>query len=286
MKRLVMIMALSLLGCGGAGSATSSTTTAASSDPPAPATEPIEGAESFFAERGLEGAFVLRRNEPGAPYRAIGDVDRRDVPASTFKIPNTLIGLETGVIPDASFTLEWDGVERQFPAWNRDHDLRGAINESVVWWYQELARRVGYERMGELVRAMRFGDANIGGEEVIDRFWLDGPLGISPREQVDFLARLTSGELPVSPRSVAILRDVMPSEEHGETTVRFKTGTFWMTGQDVPVHAWLVGWVEQGGEERAHFALILRSDDPDRLSTLMEARRPLLAELLAREGLL
>src|SRR5690606_33339586 len=112
----------------------------------------------------------------------------------------------------------------------------------------------------------RFGDANIGGEESLDHFWLEGPLGISPREQIDFLARLTAGELPVSPRSIAILREILPSEEHGESTLRFKTGAFWMNGQRTPVHAWLVGWVERDDRVHAHFALILRSDDADRLS--------------------
>jgi beta-lactamase class D len=222
---------------------------------------------------------------PGGPDRVIGGerADARFMPASTFKIPNTLIGLETGVIPDASFTLPWDGTERAIASWNQDHDLRGAIQESVVWWYQEIARRVGHARMRELVTAMRFGNGDIGGEDAIDRFWLEGPLAISPREQIDFLARLTGGELPVSARSVAILREVISSEARGEAVVRWKTGTHQL--EDGSGHAWLVGWVEQGGEATAHFALILLASTDDELASHMSARRPLVMELLEREGL-
>lgn len=274
------MVALLALGCGGATRAP---------EPSAPEarerarTEALEGGDALFAERGLVGAFVVRR--VGGIDRVIGGerVDARFVPASTFKIPNTLIGLETGVIPDASFTLPWDGQERAIAAWNQDHDLRGAIQESVVWWYQELARRVGHERMRELVRGMRFGNADIGDDDAIDRFWLEGPLAISPREQIEFLSRLTRGELPVSARSVAILREVISSEARGEVVVRWKTGTHQI--EDGSGHAWLVGWIEDGGETSAHFALILLAGDNDELASHMSARRPLVMELLEREGL-
>jgi len=282
------MVALLALGCGGASRAAEPPATEARGQARTEArgqarTEAIEGGDALFAERGLEGAFVVRRAD--AADRVIGGerVDARFMPASTFKIPNTLIGLETGVIPDASFTLPWDGQERAIAAWNQDHDLRGAIQESVVWWYQELARRVGHERMRELVTGMRFGNADIGGEDAIDRFWLEGPLAISPREQIDFLSRLTRGELPVSARSVAILREVISSEARGEAVVRWKTGTHQV--EDGSGHTWLVGWVEDGGETTAHFALILLAGDNDELASHMSARRPLVMELLEREGL-
>lgn len=289
MKRvevLSLLIGLLAIGCGAARPAAEAPPATSSSEPTTEiATEPIEGGDAFFTEGGLEGAFVVRRAAPGAPYRSIGRIDERFIPASTFKVPNTMIGLETGVIPDASFTLPWDGQERAIAAWNRDHDLRSAIAESVVWWYQEVARRVGHERMRELVTSMRFGDADIGGEASIDRFWLEGPLGISPREQVDFLARLTRGELPVSARSVAILRDVMPSEPHRDAVVRWKTGTHPVT-EGARGHTWLVGWVEHDGQVRGHFALVLLADDDDELGNLMAARKAIVVELLDRDGLI
>src|SRR5690242_3193243 len=66
-------------------------------------------------------------------------------PCSTFKIPNSLIALESGVVPDADFTLQYDPKRDgpQTEAWARDHDLRSAIRNSVVWYYREIARRTG-----------------------------------------------------------------------------------------------------------------------------------------------
>ena len=69
------------------------------------------------------------------------------LPASTFKILNSLISLETGVIPDEIAILTWDGVQRSIPGWNRDLNMREAFKLSAVWFYQVLARRVGHERM-------------------------------------------------------------------------------------------------------------------------------------------
>lgn len=244
--------------------------------------DPMPGGDALFAEHGVEGAFVVRKASGGRDLGVGGArVDERFIPASTFKIPNTIIGVETGVIPDASFSLPWDGVERRFSAWNRDHDVSSAIGESAVWWYQEVARRVGLERMRAQVTALRFGNAEIGTE--VDHFWLDGPLAISPREQVDFLGRLTRGELPVSDRSTQVLREVLPSAPHGDATVRSKTGTYWSEGPE-PSHAWRVGWVEREGEVVGWFALLLTG--PQDIERMWAARDPLTDALLERAGLL
>lgn len=215
----------------------------------------FEAGEALLAARGLEGTFVFRRTGEPDLWAAFPErADVPDIPASTFKIANTLIGLETGVIPDESFSLPWDGVTRDLEAWNRDHDLASAMAESVVWFYQEIARRIGHARMAEWVARLGYGNAETGGEELIDLFWLMGPLAITARQQVEFLERLTSGELPVSSRNVDILRRLMPSRALGAGTMLAKTGTY---VSETSGHAWLVGWVEQGGAVLAHFALLL-----------------------------
>lgn len=66
-------------------------------------------------------------------------------PASTFKIPNSIIGLETGVIADENFVIQWDSVMRR-EVCNKDLTLKEAIKQSCIAYYQELARRVGAER--------------------------------------------------------------------------------------------------------------------------------------------
>jgi beta-lactamase class D len=204
---------------------------------------------------GFRSAFVLRDVAGGRTVRHnAGFARARTAPCSTFKIPNSLVGLETGVLRDASSVLKWDGVRRPREEWNRDHDLASAIRYSVVWYYQELARRVGPERMQKWVSALRYGNEDISGG--IDRFWLGSSLRISPDEQVDFLARLHAGELPVSARSIAIVKEILVQDPPGPGIVyRGKTGSCEDPGEPEP-HGWWVGSVEKDGRLFLFAALV------------------------------
>lgn len=166
----------------------------------------------------------------------------RFIPASTFKIPNSLIGLETGVIPDKNFTLKWDGVDRGRPAWNRDHNLQTAFQVSAFWFYQEIARRVGEKRMKEYVTKLGYGNQNMAGG--IDQFWLTGKLAISPEEQVAFLKKLYQNTLPVAQRSMDIVKDIMLLRDTLGYQLRGKTGWAIPPGKNI---GWFVGYLEQNG---------------------------------------
>ncbi len=225
-----------------------------------------------FRERGVEGAFVLLDTASGKQTvhnRRIAE--RRFVPCSTFKIPNTLIGLETGAIPDERFALPWDHVDRSRPEWNRDHDLASAMKLSVVWFYQEVARRIGKQRMARWVRDLRYGNRDVSG--VIDRFWLDGPLAISALEQVDFLRRLHAGALPVSAEHAVLVLRLIELERGDGWVLRGKTGLGRHGGRPV---GWLVGSVTAQGHTWI-YALVLRGSTFD---ALMPMRRELAEQLL------
>jgi beta-lactamase class D len=142
-----------------------------------------------FADAGTVGTFVGYKIDD---YLVIAsDKDRSGegmLPASTFKIPNSIIALETGVVADPDKDVfKWDGVVRSIEAWNRDHTMRSAIAASVVPVYQEIARRIGQERMQKYVDLFEYGNRDIGGG--IDQFWLTGNLRIDPIEQIDFVDR-------------------------------------------------------------------------------------------------
>jgi len=165
--------------------------------------------------------------------------NQRFLPASTFKILNSLIALETGVIKDENEIIPWDSVARQFDKWNSDQTLRTAIKYSAVWAYQELARRIGQERMQHFVDTVRYGNCNIGGG--IDHFWLDGALQISPIEQVEFLKRLYSDSLPFSKRNLGIVKDIMINDKGVNYILRGKTGWAGSTG-------WYAGYLEANND--------------------------------------
>jgi beta-lactamase class D len=249
----------------------------ASTAPPATATDEAVDLSASFP--GFRAAFVMRDVSAGKTVRFNSDLARtRLSPCSTFKIPNSLIGLETGVIPDASFVLPWDGQVREIEAWNRDHDLRSAMRNSVVWYYQELARRVGPQRMQDWVDKLDYGNRDTSGD--IDRFWLGSSLRISPDEQVVFLERLHAGRLPVSARSRAIVSDILVQDDPAPGLVyRGKTGSC-RASEAAPPHGWWVGSLEKADRLVAFAALIVGDGASGRVC------RPLAENALRRLGVL
>lgn len=139
-------------------------------------------------------------------------------------------------------------------AWNRDHDLRSAFKVSAVWFYQELARRIGRERMQRHIDAVGYGNKDLDGG--IDMFWLTGDLRITPKEQIDFLVRLHRNDLPFSQRTLDIVKDIMIFENAGEHVLRGKTGQAGKVG-------WFVGYIERDGNVYffANSMDILRPED-------------------------
>lgn len=197
------------------------------------------------------------------------------VPASTFKIFNALVALETGVAADTNFTLQWDSVDRSNPNWNRDQTIAEAFRNSTVWFYQELARRIGQQRMQDWVSREGYGNRNIQGG--IDKFWLKGELRISPNQQVEFLRRLFDGKVNFSKRTTEMVKQMMLQRDTLSYRLRAKTG--WGNMKEWQI-GWIVGWIErpQGG---AIFALNLESRDPNypMMKSRIEALQGILKEL-------
>jgi beta-lactamase class D len=257
---------------------------------PPPLREVIdEGLSQLFRQSSVDGAFVLfdaRRSLTTVVNPAFAS--RGFLPASTFKIPNTLIGLETGVISDERFSLRWDGVRRARSEWNRDHDLPSAMKHSVVWFYQEVARRVGQARMEHWVDALGYGNRDISGG--IDLFWLEGGLRISPRQQVDFIWRLHSGKLPAVREHVELVERLITLEARNGIVLRGKTG---MGSSDENTLGWFVGSVSRGddaakspaGDEFFAYATVLIAPGPD-AERVRPLRESLSRKLLARSGAL
>jgi beta-lactamase class D len=240
---LVFFAAL-LVGCAGTQSQLASTPTLSQLVPtstPIPVSEVRPELERNF--QGFKGAFVLYDLKGNRYIRYNPErCAERFIPASTFKIMNSLIGLETGVIPDANYVIKWDGTQYDISAWNQDHTLKTAIQNSVVWYYQELARRVGEKKMQQYVDAAHYGNRDISGK--IDTFWLEGGLRISAEEQVEFLKRLYKGELPFSQRSMNIVKEILVLEKTETYQLSGKTGS----GQRITPHAgWFVGYLETEG---------------------------------------
>jgi beta-lactamase class D len=242
-----------------------------------PRSEIRENLAKRFADVGAVGTFVGYKT---SDYLIIAsDKDRSGqafLPASTFKIPNSLIALETGVVGDPDKDVfKWDGVTRSIEAWNRDHTMRSAIAASAVPVYQEIARRIGAERMQKYVDLFEYGNRNIGGG--IDQFWLTGDLRIDPIQQIDFLDRLRRGALPVAKRSQDLVRDILPVTKAGDAIIRAKSG---LLGAELgkPSLGWVVGWAEKAAEQTV-FALNLDVREPRHIADRMTIAQQCLSDI-------
>lgn len=194
-----------------------------------------------FQRFGVEGSILIYDSTNNKYEHNSVRNSQSFLPASTFKILNTLIALETGVIKDDVSVLTWDGIKRDFGVWNQDTNLRQAFKNSTVWFYQVLARKIGSERMQKFVNQAGYGNQRIGKPENIDNFWLEGDLRITPRQQIQFLQKLRNQKLPFSKINLDLLKDIMIVEKTPNYTLRGKTGWVDKTG-------WFVGYLEQNNK--------------------------------------
>lgn len=199
---------------------------------------------AIFDSANVTGTIAVRRLGDSVthvfdPTRAA----RGFIPASTFKIPNSLIAFDLGIVADENtyYPVTWPKMEIE--SWNRAHTFRTAFKYSVVPIYQIVAREVGEARYVEWLERLQYGNRRPTGG--LDHFWLDGDLRMSAFQQVDFLQRLNRLELPVSERAQRIVIRMMLNEADACYILRAKTGLGGVSAtRDVDLVGWWVGWVE------------------------------------------
>lgn len=234
--------------------------------------------KKYFDEYGVKGSFmVYDMNNDKYVYYDSARCYERFTPASTFKIPNSIIGLETGVIADENFVIPWDSVKTRETC-SADMTLKDAIKFSCVWYYKELARRVGAEKMQEMLNAFDYGNKDI--TSGVDKFWLEGSLKISQAEQIKFLKKLCTYDLPVSRRSIDILKNIIVLDSAAGYVMRGKTG--WGLQDNMEI-GWLVGWVEKEGN---FFIYAINIESPTETPTFAEARRSIAEKIMKDLGIL
>ena len=201
---------------------------------------------------------VIKRLSDGQLWIANRDrAEQRFSPASTSKIPHTLIALENGLATSET-VFKWDNVPRSNRGWNQDHSLESAFKNSVVWVYQEIARNGGQAVMANGLKSFEYGNADVGTIDQLATYWLDDTLTISALEQVEFLSKLTLKLLPLSKSTFAEARDIMVTDTHANWTMRSKTGwRYSKTDMDI---GWFVGWLECASDT---YVFALNMDMPD-----------------------
>jgi beta-lactamase class D len=203
--------------------------------------EQQQWAEIFTRNGADSGCFELADNSHEQVfYYNLDRASRRYSPASTFKIVNSLIALETDVAPDENMVIAWDGIVRPRAEWNKDMNMREAFAISCLPYYQEIARRIGAIEMQKWVDTLNYGNRRIGGK--IDEFWLNDTMMISADEQVGFMKKLYFDKLPFAQRTQRIVRNLMLREDSLAYRLYYKTGTS-VHGNHIV--GWLVGFIER-----------------------------------------
>ncbi len=234
--------------------------------------------EKYFKENNVEGCFGLLDN--GTSRFTVYNLPRyRDsafLPASTFKIVNSLIGLQTGKIINDSMIIKWDGIDRGRAECNKDMSMYEAFRLSCPPWYQEVARRIGKDTMQHWLDSLSYGNKKI---NRIDTFWLDNSLKIRPDEQLGLVKRLYFNQLPFHQRNQEIVKRAMLFENNTNYSLSYKTG--W--GQTEKGHqlAWITGWVV---ENKHPYFFVLNIESIDQGADMATIRLKILKGILSQLG--
>jgi len=239
----------------------------------------------YFSENKVVGCFGLYNNATNefTFYNKKRFTDSSYLPASTFKIVNSLIGLQTGVISSDSMIIKWDGVKRSVEEWNRDLSMYEAFRVSAIPYYQEVARRIGKERMEYWMDTVNCGagpkDTAFRISTAIDTFWLDNSLKITPDEELGLVKMLYFDQLPFFKNYQEKVKKAMLFENKTMYRLAYKTG--WGRKENGNHLAWVVGWVEENNHP---YFFVLNFESPDVNADIPSIRMKILKGILKQLG--
>jgi beta-lactamase class D len=239
--------------------------------------------KKYFDANKVYGCFGMFDNGHGS--FTIYNINRlRDsayLPASTFKIVNSLIGIETGRVKDDSSVIRWNGTPDTREECNKDLAMYNAFRISCPPWYQELARMIGKDTMQRwldtLGYARRYGRFII--QDNLDTFWLDNSAKITADEQLGMVKKLYFDQLPFQKRTHGIVRRMMLMEDNANYSLSYKTG--WGITEKGHALGWIIGWIEENNHP---YFFVLQVENPDRNFDMGPVRLQILKDILKQHG--
>ena len=229
----------------------------------------VKEKENLCVEGSQHCTFVLlsekvsEQNSTSKPVISIINDQRARIqfsPFSTFKVANSLIALDSGIVSNSQQPLTFNKDTYPVQAWwppvwkLPNYNLTTAFKYSMVAIYRQMATDIGQSQMKEYVAKFSYGNENI--SSGLDDFWLDGSLQISAVEQISFLQKIYHNQFKVNVNSIKTLKEVMLVESTDDYKLYAKTGAGWLkepysdnknTASDKPkkvMLGWYVGFVE------------------------------------------
>ena len=200
-----------------------------------------ESFQNIISLANLKGSILLFDSKKEVYYSndfAWAKVGR--LPASTYKIPNSIIALESNVVDESTTVFKWNGEARFLKSWEADLTLKQAFQRSCVPCYQEVARKIGVTRMNDYLAKLNYGNIQVNHDN-LENFWLQGNAKISQFQQIDFLQRFQQEIVPVSKQTIRTVKNMMILKETENYVLRGKTG--WSITEDQH-NGWFVGYLE------------------------------------------
>jgi beta-lactamase class D len=241
--------------------------------------------KKYFDENKTAGCFALKDNGTGkfTIYNLGRYRDSSYLPASTFKIVNSLIGLQTGKITNDSMVIKWDGVKRMREEWNKDLTMHEAFRVSSVNYYQEVARRIGKDTMQFWLDSLKYGaktyKEKVTIKSAVDSFWLDNSLKVTPDQQLGLVQKLYFDQLPFFKSYQEVVKRAMLFENNTNYRLGYKTG--WGFDEKGNNIGWIVGWIEENNHP---YFFVLNLESPEKNFDMTTVRMNILKGILKQLG--
>ncbi len=234
---------------------------------------------NYFKQNHVEGCFALLNNNSGdfTIFNLNRYKDSAFLPASTFKIVNALIGLQTGIISSDTMIIKWDGIVRNIPEWNKDLRMKEAFRLSAVPYFQEVARRIGRLAMQRWLDTIAYGTKKILGP--IDSFWLNNSLKITPDEELGLVKKLYFNQLPFNRFNQEVVKRAMVFDDKTAFRLSYKTGMGFKENGNLL--GWVVGYIE---ENKHPYFFVLNIESKQNEASFGELRIKILKAILAHLG--
>lgn len=230
--------------------------------------------KQYFEAEQVRGCFTLYNNANGEfyIYNLKRYADSTYLPSSTFNIVNGLIAIETGVVNNEKMNFIWDRNIRRFPNggdtakdWNKDQNFKEAFQNYAQPVFQNIALKIGPERMQYWLDSLKYGNKNIGKD--ITQFWLNNELLLSPDEQMGLIKKLYFNKLPFQKRTQTIIKNLFSEEKKGNLQINYTTGYgFTPTNNAL---GWVIGWIIESNHPY-FFVLNIEGDHTTNINQVRE----------------
>lgn len=204
---------------------------------------------------GKKGCFLLYNMKTEKFDSVLGDSCSERYPAcSSFKVPLAVMAFDSGVLPDENFVLKWNGKKDVREESNQDHNAKTWMRDSVLWFSQRITPRLGPKKFQKYLDEFDYGNRNF--SEGITTAWVTAPnskvegLKITAYEQVNFMKKLWTDALPVSPRAMKLTREITSLETSPNGfTLNGKTGSHFYDKERKMQFGWFIAHLQKGSDE-------------------------------------